>query len=217
MMMIITLQVSSCRLQLGKEELPEFFEADERSCNGAEDILHLVSGRSLLGTVRLRPIAALPAKTKLNNVSLNGETVKKCAISASEAHSGQLRNMSTPDTARFQGHHHSSDDQDHKESVTSDSEKGNETMEDKRKYNESASTSLMLLEMRIDDSIVGFGLQRSTISGKQETLFLDRDGVVFAQEQDGKIVKVNISILISIKFTVFSSGTTWVSVWEQID
>ena len=172
----LILQVSLCRLQLGKEELPEFFEADERSCNGAEDILHLVSGISLLGIVRLKPVAALTENSKLHNASLNSvsytrkglaETEKESRSLASEVDLSQSRNLATPDT-RHASEAVTSDhrDQAQGQSVTSDGKKGNETMEHKRKYTESASTSSVLLEMRIDDAIVGFGLQRSTVSGK---------------------------------------------------
>ena len=170
--------------------------------------------------MRLKPIAALPETAKFHNASLNSvsytqkglaETDKESRSSASEADLSQSRYIATPDADQFQSHDtqniSSSCDQTHSHNLTSDGEKGNETMEDKRKYTESASTSSLLLEMRIDDSIVGFGLQRSTVSGKQETLFMDKDGVVFAQEQDGKIVKVLISIL-SLQFTVYSSDTT---------
>lgn len=43
-----------CRLDVGQSELPEAFEAEERSVPGLGDLLHLVSGRSLLGAVRER-------------------------------------------------------------------------------------------------------------------------------------------------------------------
>lgn len=43
-----------CRLDLRDGELPECFEADERSDVKTEDILQLVSGRTLLGFVRER-------------------------------------------------------------------------------------------------------------------------------------------------------------------
>ena len=42
------------RLELEEGHLPECFEADERSDPTAEDVLQLVSGRTLLGSVRQR-------------------------------------------------------------------------------------------------------------------------------------------------------------------
>lgn len=42
------------RLDLGRGELPEAFEAEERSVPGLGDLLHLVSGRTLIGIVRER-------------------------------------------------------------------------------------------------------------------------------------------------------------------
>ena len=41
-----------CRLQVGAFELPECFEAEERSAPDTDDVLQLVSGRTLLGIVR---------------------------------------------------------------------------------------------------------------------------------------------------------------------
>jgi len=41
-------------LEVGRYELPEAFEAEERSVPGLGDLLHLVSGRTLLGSVRER-------------------------------------------------------------------------------------------------------------------------------------------------------------------
>ena len=43
-----------CRLDVGQSELPEALEAEERSVPGLGDLLHLVSGRTLLGAVRER-------------------------------------------------------------------------------------------------------------------------------------------------------------------
>ncbi len=42
------------RLSLGRGELPEAFEAEERTVPGLGDLLHLVSGRTLIGVVRER-------------------------------------------------------------------------------------------------------------------------------------------------------------------
>ena len=42
------------RFQIEEGSLPECFEADERSESATEDILQLVSGRTLLGRVRQR-------------------------------------------------------------------------------------------------------------------------------------------------------------------
>ena len=44
--------VAFTRLDLGEGQLPECFEADERSDPAAEDVLQLVSGRRVLGVVR---------------------------------------------------------------------------------------------------------------------------------------------------------------------
>ena len=41
-------------MEVGRDELPEAFEAEERSVPGLGDLLHLVSGRTLLGSVRER-------------------------------------------------------------------------------------------------------------------------------------------------------------------
>lgn len=41
-------------MNLGRGELPEAFEAEERSVPGLGDLLHIVSGRTLLGAVRER-------------------------------------------------------------------------------------------------------------------------------------------------------------------
>ncbi len=41
-------------MEVGRYELPEAFEAEERSVPGLGDLLHLVSGRTLLGSVRER-------------------------------------------------------------------------------------------------------------------------------------------------------------------
>lgn len=46
--------VIGIRLNLGKGQLPEAFEAEERSVPGLGDLLHIVSGRTLLGIVRER-------------------------------------------------------------------------------------------------------------------------------------------------------------------
>ena len=43
-----------CRLEVGRNELPEAFEAEERSLPGLGDLLHLVSGQTMLGSVRER-------------------------------------------------------------------------------------------------------------------------------------------------------------------
>lgn len=51
--------------------LPECFEADERSTPGAEDVLQLVSGRTLLGRVRQRKdILFTPSKPLCQGISL---------------------------------------------------------------------------------------------------------------------------------------------------
>ncbi|BDA49240.1 probable chaperone protein DnaJ at N-terminal half [Coccomyxa sp. Obi] len=42
------------KLNLGKGELPDAFEAEERSVPGLGDLLHIVSGRTLIGIVRER-------------------------------------------------------------------------------------------------------------------------------------------------------------------
>ena len=42
------------RLEIGREQLPGAFEAEERTVPGLGDLLHLVSGRTLLGVVRER-------------------------------------------------------------------------------------------------------------------------------------------------------------------
>lgn len=44
----------ACRLNLEPEQLPSAFEAEERNSRDTPDVLHLVSGRTLLGKVRKR-------------------------------------------------------------------------------------------------------------------------------------------------------------------
>ena len=42
----------ACRVDVGPGQLPECFEGEERTDPGIGDLLHLVSGRQLLGVVR---------------------------------------------------------------------------------------------------------------------------------------------------------------------
>ena len=52
---------------LAAGELPEAFEAEERSVAGVGELLHLVSGRHLLGCVREREAGFLRGELKGNS------------------------------------------------------------------------------------------------------------------------------------------------------
>ena len=56
---------SWCRLSLAPGELPAQFEGEERSQPGLGDLLQLVSGRTLLGCVRVRQSALLSGEHPL--------------------------------------------------------------------------------------------------------------------------------------------------------
>lgn len=61
------------RLDLGRGELPEAFEAEERSVPGLGDLLHLVSGRTLIGIVRERSTGCLDDSASSMHAYLRSE------------------------------------------------------------------------------------------------------------------------------------------------
>ena len=62
---------------MGIGELPEAFEGEERSVAGIGDVMHLVSGRQLLGVVRERQDLRLSGIT-------SSEEQHSCLLSAVE-------------------------------------------------------------------------------------------------------------------------------------
>ena len=62
------------RLNLGRGEVPDAFEAEERSVPGLGDLLHIVSGRTLIGTVRERRADRLDDSARNMQAYLNSAT-----------------------------------------------------------------------------------------------------------------------------------------------
>ena len=61
---------------MGTGELPEAFEGEERSVAGIGDVMHLVSGRQLLGVVRERQ------DLRLSGITSRSEEQHSCLLSA---------------------------------------------------------------------------------------------------------------------------------------